>query len=218
MCASYGLGGFLKPGEEDPTPFGLPPLDERDNQIRLREWMTERDGTAKITGRNARNFNPLIRVVDGKRQLDFAWWWLHRGGVPDQRSAFNARDDKLTGYWRSSFAKRRALLPATWYVEKGAKFRLPDEELFAMAAIYTEFKDVDGATRISYALVTRDAVAEAKEAHPRMPLILPRDAHDSWLNPESAGTQDLVDESRLASEEICRAVVSQVPPSPDTLF
>lgn len=217
MCASYGLGGFLKPGEEDPTPFGLPPLDEREDQLRLRDWMTSWNGTAKITGKKARNFNPLIRVV-GERRLDFAWWWLHRGDVPDKRSAFNARDDKLTGYWRPSFAKRRALLPATWYIEKGVRFRLPDDELFGMAAIYSEFKDFDGATRVSYALVTRDAVGEAKETHPRMPLIIPRDAHDFWLDPERSGDQELVDEMKFASEGISEAVKGQKPTEPATLF
>lgn len=218
MCASYGLGGFLKPGEKDPNPFGLPPLDERDNQLRLREWMNERDGRAKITGRNARNFNPLIRVVDSERQLDFAWWWLHVGGAPAEYSAFNARDDKLTRAWIASFKHRRAILPATWYVEKGVTFRLPDDGLFGMAAIYSEFDDIDGTTRVSYALVTRDAVAEAKKIHPRMPLILPRDVHDSWLDPERSGDQELIDEMKFASEGVSESVKALKPPEPATLF
>lgn len=221
MCATYGLGGaFLR--DENPPP-GLPPMDERDARNALREWMRQRDGVAKITGSKAKNYNPLIRVADGARRLELASWWLHVNGAPAEFSAFNARDDKLTRSWSGAFSHRRAILPATWYIEKKVTFRLPDDDLFGMAAIYTVSADAEGAPLTTYAMVTRDAVGDAANTHPRMPLILPRDLHDAWLDPERRGDADLVAEARLASDEISRAVVatgggSGPAPTASTLF
>lgn len=199
MCASYGL---------DPlSTYGLEPLDERENRNVLERWIEQRGGNAKITGKKARNLNPLITAPDGERRLDLAWWWIHVGGKPAEFSAFNARDDKLLSsrVWKGPFKKRRALAPATWYVEKGKRFVLPDGETFGIASITTTAQTDDG-DMLTYALVTRDAVEEAATVHPRMPLILPRDLHDDWLNPDIPGDGDLLAEAIAASDEVSRQV------------
>lgn len=216
MCASYGLGGG--PYREEPVTFELDPLDERTNQARIVEWMQRWDGTAKITGKNARNLNPLIRVADAHRQLDFAWWWLHIGGAPATYSAFNSRDDKLTRNWAEPFKHRRALLPATWYNEKGTTFHLPGDELFAITAIYTIATGTDGSDLVTYSMVTRQAVADAARVNDRMPLILPIDFHDTWLDPQRQGDAGLVAEAQLASDELSYTVVSRDADSVSMLF
>ncbi|WP_420100167.1 SOS response-associated peptidase family protein [Corynebacterium sp.] len=199
MCASYGL---------DPlSTYGLEPLDERENRNVLERWIEQRGGNAKITGKKARNLNPLITAPDGERRLDLAWWWLHLGGKPAEFSAFNARDDKLLSsrVWKGPFRQYRALAPATWYVEKGRTFALPDGETFGIASITTTAQTDDG-DMLTYALVTRDAVDEAATVHPRMPLILPRELHDDWLNPDIPGDGDLLAEAIAASEQVSRQV------------
>lgn len=197
MCASYGL----EAGDRNGLPWDLPPLDELKNAERIAEWARLNANTARITGRHAQNLNPLICAPDGRRRLEFAWWWLHVGNEPARFSAFNSRDDRLIAKWRRPF-QRRALLPATWYVEKGARFGLPNEPVFGMAAITTTATQDDGTELITYSLVTRDAVAEARTVHPRMPLILPKRMHDIWLDPERPGDEDLVSEAVSASEEL----------------
>ncbi len=207
MCAEYGLGGGEWP-ENPPPLFTLPPLDENDSYIRIRDWSKMWRGRARITGRNALNFNPLVRVVDGGRQLDFGWWSLWINGIlPPKLSTFNARDDKLTSsrFWREPFSAQRALLPATWYVEKGKTFQLGDGELLAIAAIY-ELGTAEGEPELSYSMVTRDAVAEAATANDRMPLILPVEFHDVWLDPARAGDAGLVKAAQEASQEISESV------------
>lgn len=60
---------------------------------------------------------------------------------------------------------------------------------------------------LTYALVTRDAVEQAATVHPRMPLVLPRELHDDWLDPSLAGDGELLAEVIMASEELSREMV-----------
>ncbi len=219
MCATYGLGGGL-PGET--MPDGLDVLDEADRQVLLRDWMLKHSGQAKITGKNARNLNPVIRVDSGantavstsERQLELGWWsiWLDGSG-PVRFTSFNARDDKLMRSWRRPF-QQRGLLPATWYIEGKKRWALPDDQLFAIAAITsTVMDDATGEPRLSYSMVTRSGVGEAssvisQRGDSRMPLVLPVEMHDEWLDPERPGDAKLMAEVQLASDEISRAMTA----------
>ena len=200
MCATYGL----EPTMELPN---YEPLFQPESQQLLEQWMDKRSGTAKITGRKARTLNPLITAPEGKRQLDLAWWWLHLGNEPAQFSAFNARDDKLlhSRVSKKPFAQHRGLAPAHWYIEKGQRFELPNTQGFAIATIAATSHQPDG-DLLSYALVTRDAVAEAATVHPRMPLLLPEKLHDDWLDPNLHGDEELLAEALAASESLSRQV------------
>lgn len=213
MCASYGLGGGPR-GAEAPT--DLPPLDERTTATEIAEWVERQRHNAKITGRRARNLNPIIVAdSDDARRVKFAWWWLWlNGSGPAKFDAFNARDDKLLRSWRKYFSGRRAIVPATWYVEKGKTFELPDGETFGIAAItHTVTEEATGQELTTYALVTRNAVDEAAKVHPRMPMILPRDEHDTWLDPGVAGDEALAQRVVAASEETAHAVRLVEPPT-----
>ena len=182
-------------------------MSEQGNQALLADWAMRRDGAAKITGKNAVNLNPLIHAFDGEREMELGWWWIWLDGSgPVKFSAFNSRDDKLMRSWRKPF-QHRAILPATWYVEKGKTFELPDGELFGLAAVTsTVTRDDTGEQLLTYSMVTRQAVGEAATVHDRMPLALPRELHDEWLDPERPGDAALVDEVRLASDEISKAM------------
>ncbi|QIK64040.1 SOS response-associated peptidase [Leucobacter viscericola] len=206
MCASYGLSGS---GKRIELPDGLEPMDDRDSQALLSEWMEQQSGNAKITGKNALNLNPIIRANEsGKRELLMAWWWLWFSGVgPNKFSSFNSRDDKLLGPWKGAF-QHRAILPADWYVEKGGKFHLPDHAPFGVAAVTSTVKRDDGSELVTYSMVTRDSVGEAAEYHPRMPLVLPQDIYREWLDPERAGDESLVSEVQHGSDEISRALTA----------
>lgn len=197
MCAGYGLDKLSK--------YGLEPMDERGSQPLLDEWMRERSGSAKITGKNALNLNPIIRADGGVRSLDLAWWWLWLDASgPVKFSAFNSRDDKLMRSWRKPF-QHRALLPATWYIEKGKRFTLPDGGVFGIAAVTNTITMDDSTKLLTYSMVTRDAVGEAADTWPRMPLVLPVELHDEWLS-DRQGDADLVAEAQHASTEISEAM------------
>lgn len=200
MCASYGLGG----GPAGNYPPDLAPMSEPASQALLSAWMEQRKGSAKITGRNALNLNPIIRATDDGREMLLAWWWLWLDSSgPVKFSAFNSRDDRLLRSWKRPF-QHRALLPATWYVEKKGKFHLPDNDVFGIAALTNTVTRDDGSELVTYSMVTRDAPAgsEAADYWGRMPLVLPRDMHDEWLDPARPGDAELVAQVQHASEEI----------------
>lgn len=210
MCASYGLGGG-RPGSR--LPDDLEPLSEPASGRVLAAWMRESDGRAMITGRKARNLNPLIMANrGGVRRLELGWWWLWLDGAgPARFSAFNSRDDRLMRTWRGPF-QHRALLPAAWYVEKKTRFELPGGDTFAIAAVTsTVIDDSNGHQMLSYSMVTRAAVGEAAETWPRMPLVLPSDMHDEWLSPDRPGNAELVAKVQLASTEISGALIARQP-------
>lgn len=205
MCASYGLGGGRITDEHV---FGIDPMDTREGRAMIDRWMAERGGKAAITGARAKNLNPVIMAdTSGTRVLQLGWWWLWLDGSgPVKFSAFNSRDDKLLRSWRGPF-QHRALLPATWYVEKGERFALPGDDTFGIAALTSTVTDnLTGERRVTYSMVTRNAVGEAADTWHRMPLVLPGDMHDEWLDPERAGTESLVGDVLHASDEISAAM------------
>ena len=209
MCAGYGLelrgpnsGGGDRVGRLGP----IPPGDTAEGAALLAAWASERGGAAKITGRKALNLNPLIRAGADGRSLELGWWWLHVGGEPARFSAFNSRADRLLASWHASF-QQRAILPATWYIEKGVRFGLGTGDEFGLAAVTAPGTLPDGSPVTSYSLVTRDAVGEAASVHDRMPLVLPRDLHDEWLSPERPGDASLVTRALAQSEALCAAML-----------
>lgn len=210
MCATYGFGGG--PHGLGLT-FDLPPMHEPDSRRLLVEWAREQRSRARITGRKARNLNPIIHAGYGDPVVELAWWWLHVGADPAPFSAFNSRDDTMLRKWREPF-QRRAILPAHWYVEKGRTFSLPGDEVFGIAAIVTPVPQ-PGSLLMSYSMVTRAAAGRAVEAHPRMPMLLPREFHGAWLDPERPGDAALLADAVAASDGIAAEVLpADGPPDP----
>lgn len=209
MCTSYGVDPARLPSMR-----GLNPLDEKVSGVDVAQWMTQFGGHAKITGINSKNLNPVITQQDNERYLRLGWWSLWRDGSgPIKPPRFNARDDSLMRYWRSPF-QHRALLPASWYDEGRRRWTLPDGSGFAIAAITTTVIDDDsGKEVLSYSMVTRTGVGEAasvisKRGDSRMPLVIPTELRDEWLDPKRAGDAQLVDQVLLASDELSRSMTA----------
>lgn len=213
MCASYGLSG-------DGTPIPLPgedePISEPGSLALLNDWFAQHNGHAKITGRHAKNLNPVL-VGD---HLALGWWSLWADGSgPRGRNSFNARDDSLMRHWSRAF-QHRALLPATWYDEGKPRWSLADGSVFWIAAVTSTVTDDEtGETRLSYAMVTRRGVGKASAVkskssggtESRMPLPIPADFAAEWLDPERPGDARLVSETQIASEDLARAMEPHYP-------
>jgi putative SOS response-associated peptidase YedK len=200
MCASYGLEISVAD-----LHYGFSAFDERESDAALERWLEEfRDQPVKPTGVHARNLNPVVRERerDGERirTIDLAWWKLWVRGEPAKFPAINARAESIlgSGAWSGPFARRRVLVPATEYHEKGHRFTL-DEGLFAFAGISAVSKTTDGEWMVSYAIMTRPAASHIVEIHDRMPLIVAPDLYDEWLDPTHVGDAELLDEALAAS-------------------
>lgn len=174
--------------------------------------MEGQNHTAKITGSQPRNLNPLIISDGSHRELEFGWWWLHLGNKPAKFTAFNSRAEALTSRW-SAGLKRRGLAPATWYVEKGEPFGLGGD-IFALAAITTTAVQPDGTALPTYSIVTREAVGVPANTHPRMPLLIAPEMQDQWLHPGVDGDAELIRGVLAASEDLSRHIELATPPEP----
>jgi len=123
-----------------------------------------------------------------------------------QSMAINARVETVheKPTFRQAFKTKRCLVPATGYYEwatelgeyprKQPIFVTSDEDhLLAFTGIYSFWKDpetLDSGERDdslpsmkqSVAIITRDSLGELAKVHNRMPLFLPRDRWDRWLD------------------------------------
>jgi len=131
-------------------------------------------------------------------------WGLIPAGTRDIRTArplINARAETLAEKpaFRSLVRSHRCLVPASGFFEwkkEGARkvpiyFRLPAMPLFAFAGLYNQWQNPGGVTVSTYTIVTCEANSLVSPAHDRMPVILPRDAEERWLDPAPPGEGDL---------------------------
>lgn len=113
------------------------------------------------------------------------------------RPVNNARSDKLDRFfWRSSFEKRRCLIPLTaWAEAEGAMgqmtrswLSLPDSEMFACAGVWRPSDEWGDC----YSMVMTDAAGLAAQVHTRMPVILHAKDHALWVNSDNQTARDIL--------------------------
>lgn len=96
--------------------------------------------------------------------------------------------------FRAAFAKRRCLILADGYFEwkkMGAIkqpywIQLDSEQPFAMAGLWESWRAPTGEAIESCTIITTDANEATQVVHDRMPVILPQERHDAWLDPDFA--------------------------------
>lgn len=111
---------------------------------------------------------------------------------PDTPLLVNARCETLSEKpsFRDAFRKRRCLIPADgfyeWKMEDGRKrpywIHQPDEEPFLFAGIWEAWKNDAGSTVETCAVVTTKANQLLKPLHERMPVIVPSEWREKWLD------------------------------------
>jgi putative SOS response-associated peptidase YedK len=101
--------------------------------------------------------------------------------------------------FREPLRSRRCLIPADGFYEwkREGKQKLPfcftlaDESVFAFAGIWEPWKNPQGQVIESCAILTTTPNELIRDIHDRMPVILPRDAYDIWLDPDRTHLQEL---------------------------
>ena len=134
----------------------------------------------------------------GEKALARLRWGLvpHWAKAPDGNyRMINARAETVAGKpaFRSAFRQRRCLIPADGYYEwkavAGRKqpylFTMKDGEPFCFAGLWERWHPPEGDPLETCTIITTAANALGAEVHPRMPVILPREAYDRWLDPEA---------------------------------
>jgi putative SOS response-associated peptidase YedK len=140
-----------------------------------------------------------VRKLPGESRREMAWlkWGLIPFWSADPKIAYrtiNARSEKAakSPAFRDAFKKRRCLIPADGFFEwkKDGKKKLPyyfqtkDHQPFALAGLWETWKDNEGKPLETCTILTTDANALVSEFHDRMPVILPQEDWERWLDPE----------------------------------
>ena len=122
-------------------------------------------------------------------------YWSKTG--PKGPPAINARDDKIetSRMFAAAFERRRCLVPADGFYEwrktgsgKNAakvplRFTLKGGGLFAFAGVWESWRGPEGERVQSCAVITTAPNELMAPVHDRMPVILPEEAEDAWLDP-----------------------------------
>ena len=141
---------------------------------------------------------PIVRLDEaGEREMVAAqWgllpaWWRPSDKTPKrttfQRKCFNARseDVDVKPSYRDAFRKRRCLMPADEFFERGHYFHLPDHRPFAFAALWERWRGGGDEVVESCTLLTTEANELVRSVgHPRMPVLLTsEEQYARWLDP-----------------------------------
>jgi putative SOS response-associated peptidase YedK len=179
------------------------------------------DGAAPGADYNVAPTKPVLSVVtrhprdaEGNpdpdrtvRSIRVMRWGLVPHWAKDPRigsQLINARADSATSKpaFRDAMARRRCLIPADgWYEwqrtgsHKQPFFITPEDgSTLALAGLWSTWRGQDGAAPlVTCVVLTTDAVGPLREVHDRMPLLLPAEKWQAWLDPDSANVRPLLD-------------------------
>lgn len=146
--------------------------------------------------------DPVTVVLqrDDGRSVERVRWGLVPSWAKSAREGarhINARAETVaeSAAFRTSFRKRRCIVPADGFYEwqrVGDKRKQPwflgphdDDALLAMAGLWAVWKDPQTGMWVpSATVITTEANQEVGRLHDRMPVLLPRDAWATWLDPD----------------------------------
>jgi putative SOS response-associated peptidase YedK len=176
----------------------------------------------------------IIRKNQSGRVLDSASWGIiapWQKNLTEARNsqshAINARSESIheKPTFRQAFRTTRCLIPATGYYEWATSLgKYPPKQPFyicsqdeqtslSIAGIWSTWKSESGAEIQSAAIITREAVGDLATIHSRMPVFMPKDRWDSWLDPKNREIETLIslmDISDPAAGLVTRPVASKV--------
>jgi putative SOS response-associated peptidase YedK len=134
---------------------------------------------------------------EGGRRLEMLRWGLVPSWADDPdigARMINARSETAPEKpsFRRAFRGRRCLIAADgfyeWKREEGGKqpyyFRMQDGRPFAFAGLWESW-DKGGGELLTCAILTTRPNSVSSEIHDRMPVILPHDAYNAWLDPDA---------------------------------
>lgn len=146
-----------------------------------------------------------------ERSLRIVKWGLVPSWAKDPKAGarmINARSETAAEKpaFRRALQARRCLIPAAgWYEwQRGPDHKQPyythyaDGASLAMAGLWEFWKPKDDPENlypdglVTATVLTTAAVGPLAEVHDRMPLVLPPSAWDTWLDPDTGGTDEAV--------------------------
>src|SRR5437588_7515363 len=140
---------------------------------------------------------PIVRLYEGRRQFALVRWGLIPSWVKDPRRfalLHVARGESVNEKpaFRNAMKRRRCLVPADGFYEwkrtaerKQPYFvRLKSGQPMAFAGLWESWMGPNGEEQETAAIVTTTASRSIAHIHDRMPVIVPPEAFDFWLDPK----------------------------------
>jgi putative SOS response-associated peptidase YedK len=156
------------------------------------------------------NIPPGSRILvvrantEGAIELAKLRWGLIPGWAKDEKIAWNLTNARVETVrekpaFRESFKKRRCLVAVDGFYEwrntpegKIPYFiRLVDERVFYLGGLWESWKAPSGEVIETCTILTRAANEQIMPVHDRMPLIVARENHRTWLDSANPGLDGL---------------------------
>ncbi len=129
-------------------------------------------------------------------------WGLVPFWAKDSKRPFiNARSESAAEKpsFRAAYRHHRCLVPASWFYEwlRQGKSKLPhrfaraDAKQMALGGVWSDWQDGTRHMR-TMAILTTAANADLEPIHDRMPVIVPPEGWQSWLDPQVQHPKELV--------------------------
>jgi putative SOS response-associated peptidase YedK len=179
---------------------------------------------------------PIVRMIEGKRHFALVRWGFIPSWVKDPRSfslLINARGESLSDKpaFRAAMRYRRCLFPADGFYDwrrVGTRasphyVRLKAGGPMALAGLWENWMGPHGEEVETAVIVTTRANRMLAPIHPRMPVIVPPEAFDLWLDSarvDAATAAALIapaPEDMLAVHQVSPAVNSAANDTPDLI-
>ncbi len=188
MCTRYALEKDLPELKEIIDIAIRSPLTDRFIDTHARRFIT--DGEVHPT-----DIVPVIAPNSkGERYVfPMQWGFLARDG---KRSLFNARVESamVKPTFRDAWKSHRCIIPASYYFE-WEHFKSPDGKVktgdkYAIQPTGCTVTWLCGLYRIEngypvFVVLTKEPTEKLSAIHDRMPLMLPKEKIDTWINPSS---------------------------------
>jgi putative SOS response-associated peptidase YedK len=123
------------------------------------------------------------------------------GSKQGPANMINARVETISAKpaYKKALAQRRCVIPVSGYYEwkKIGNHKQPvyihaqDGKMIPLSGVWERWRTRDGELVESFAIITREAAGFLREVHDRMPLELPKDALELWLDPEPKTAEQL---------------------------
>ena len=168
------------------------------------------------------------------RHFSLARWGLIPSWAADASIGFktiNARAETVANKpaFRDAFVSRRCLLPADGFFEWSRRgkekqpfhFGMQDDSLFAFAGLWDRWRDPTATVIESCSILTTTPNSLLADVHDRMPVILPPENYDLWLDPSFKDVKALAgllapfDAAKMRSFPVSRRINAVANDDPD---
>lgn len=202
-------------------------------------WIDLPPGLETLTPRyNIAPTQPVAVVPNtGDNRLDFFVWGLIPSWAKDPTIGsrmINARSETLAEKpsFRNAYKRRRCLILADgfyeWQTGPGRSktpyyIHMKSGEPFAFAGLWEQWNSPYGDEVLSCTIITTEPNELAAQYHSRMPVILPADAYDRWLDPSEQPPEALDDlltaypAGEMEAYPVSRAVNSTANDAPECI-